>query len=240
MKTIALIVAGGKSERFGGPVPKQYRELVGKPMLSWTISKFERASSIAQIVVVVGEEYLLHTSEKIVDPFGFSKVIKIVIGGETRTESVLRGLESLPISTQFVAIHDAARPLVSVDDIDRVVCVAESSRAAILAAPVADTIKRVRGDYVIATLDRPGLYQAQTPQVFQYDLIMQAHRDHQEEEEGISVTDDASLIEKRGFKVQVVEPSTPNFKITTADDLFLAEAILAREKYDWPQSRTGI
>ncbi len=240
MKTIALIVAGGKSERIGGPVPKQYRELRGRPMLSWTISKFERAESITQIVVVVAEDYLLHTSAKIVDPYGFKKVTKIVIGGDTRQESVLHGLEALPISTQFVAIHDAARPLVSAVDIDRVVRVAQESRAAMLAVPVSDTIKRVRGDYVITTLDRSGLYLAQTPQVFQYDLIIQAHRDCAAQGSSEPVTDDASLIEKRGFKVQIVEPATSNFKITNASDLFLAEALLAQENYDWPESRTGI
>ena len=209
-------------------------------MLSWTISRFERAASITQIVVVVAEEFLLHTSAKIIDPFDFNKVTKIVIGGETRQESVLRGLESLPISTGFVAIHDAARPLVSPTDIDRVVSVAQASRAAMIAARVTDTIKRVKGEYIIATLDRNGLYQAQTPQVFQYDLIMRAQQQYRVKDGESAVTDDASLLEMRGFKVLVVEPTSPNFKITNAEDLMLAEAVLAKEKDDWPSSRTRI
>ena len=226
MKTCALIVAAGASKRFGGAVPKQFRLLCGKPLLSWTISRFEAASSIDQIVVVVAEEMLLYTNQKIVEPYGFAKVSKIVIGGATRQESVLRGLESLPTSTRLVAIHDGARPLVSAGDIDRVVNLAGRERAAVLAKPATDTVKRVRDGYVIATVDRDSLYQAQTPQVFQYDLILAAHR---QTIVGAKVTDDALLIENRGFKVCVVEASSTNIKVTTPDDLIMAGALLRME-----------
>jgi 2-C-methyl-D-erythritol 4-phosphate cytidylyltransferase len=229
MKTIALIVAAGRSTRFGGIIPKQFRELHGRPLLAWTISRFEAASSISQIVVVVAEEHLLYTSQHVVDPYGFSKVFKIVIGGETRQESVLRGLNSLPISTQYVAIHDGARPLVTPGDIDRVVATAISDRAAMLAAPATDTVKRVRDQFVIGTLERDSLYLAQTPQVFQYDLIIEAHRANPPDNK---VTDDASLIEARGFKVKVVEPRRPNPKVTTAEDLAYVDMLLKREDHD--------
>ncbi len=229
MKTVALIVAGGSSVRFGGEVPKQFREVAGRPLLSWTISRFEAAERIDQIVVVVAEEYLLHTTRKVVDPYDFRKVTKIVIGGAERQESVRNGLEALPLSTSLAAIHDGARALTLPADIDRVVETAAKERAAILAVPVTDAVKRVRDGFVLATLDRNALYGAQTPQVFQYDLILTAHR------EAIDARtphpDDASIIEARGFKVRVVEPSGPNLKVTTRDDLRIVEALLAKEKH---------
>lgn len=226
LKVVALIVAGGKSLRFGGEVPKQFRTVCGRPMLSWTIDSFEKAASVSEIVVVVAEEYMLHTTQKAIDPFGFMKVNKVVPGGETRAQSVLNGLRALPGGTDFVAIHDGARPLISPEDIDNVVEVAIREKAVILAAKAADTVKRVKDSFILSTLERDTLCLAQTPQVFQYDLIMQAHLDNANAGGDDSITDDASLVEKRGFKVRTVEPSSPNFKITTAADLLLAEAIL--------------
>lgn len=225
MKTYAVIVAGGKAARFGGDIPKQFLPLGKKPVLSWTVSKFQQAEAIDKIVIVVAEEYLLHTAQKIIDPYHFSKVDKIVIGGESRRESVLNGLEALPISCDYVAIHDAARPMVEIDDINRVIKAAIDNRAAILASKTSDTLKRVKDDYIIATIDRQNMYQAQTPQVFQFDLILQAHRNYEADKDG-EITDDASLIEKNGFKVKIVEASRPNFKITTADDLRTAKLLM--------------
>ena len=226
MKTYALIVAAGRAVRFGGAVPKQFREICGKPLLSWAISRFQQASSIDAIAVVVADEHLLHTSQKIVDPFGFTKVQKIVVGGETRQESVLKGLKSLPISTRLVAIHDGARPLTRPSDIDRVVQMAQTERAAMLAVPETDTVKRVRDGYIIGTLERDSLYLAQTPQVFDYDLIFDAHRSA---DANAAFSDDASLVEARGFKVRVVEPSSPNVKVTHTDDWAVVQAFLKKE-----------
>ncbi len=227
MKTCALIVAAGNSTRFGGSVPKQFREVCGRPLLAWTISRFEKAASVDQIVLVVPEESLLFTSEKVVDRYGFDKVVKIVPGGASRQESVRRGLERLSISTGLVAIHDGARPLTSPGDIDTVINLAAKERAAMLAIKTSDTVKRVEDGYILATLDRQRLYLAQTPQVFQYDLIIAAHRDCAKDE--TMFTDDASLIESRGFKVRVLEPTTTNLKVTTPEDLIMAEALLQRE-----------
>jgi 2-C-methyl-D-erythritol 4-phosphate cytidylyltransferase len=227
--TCALIVAGGSASRFGGDIPKQYVEVCGRPLLSWTVSRFEAAKSIDQIVIVAAEEYLLYVSERVVDPFGFAKVSKIVIGGETRQESVLKGLNALPLSTSFVAIHDGARPLVSPTDIDHVVEIAKKERAAILAAASTDTIKHVADGFIIDTKDRRTLYRAQTPQVFQFDLILSAHKELAESENVNDVTDDASLIERKGFKVRIVQPTAPNLKVTEKSDLILAKALLERE-----------
>lgn len=226
MKTCALIVAGGSSVRMAGIVPKQFRELSGRPMLAETVSRFESASSIDQIVVVISEEHLLYTSEQVIDPYSFNKVLKIVVGGSTRFESVWNGIKSLPISTGLVAIHDGARPLVLPADIDKVVETASRERAAMLATPVTDTVKRVQDGFIIATLDRSLLYLAQTPQVFQYDLYKAACEKAIDAGNATSYTDDAALCEAFGFKVKVVTSSGPNYKVTTNEDLELVRMII--------------
>lgn len=214
--------------RFGGEIPKQFRSIKGRPLLSWTVSRFEHASSIDNIIVVAPEEYLLHIGDHIVDPFGFIKISKIVVGGKSRSESVFNGLQSLPISTSFVAIHDGARPLVRPEDIDRVTEIARTDRAAILGHPATDTIKRVQDDYIIATLDRGHLFCAETPQTFQYDLIMEAYK--KACDVGLDkFTDDASIVEASGFKVKTVSSTGPNIKVTTPEDLRLVEAFLEDE-----------
>jgi 2-C-methyl-D-erythritol 4-phosphate cytidylyltransferase len=229
MSTYAVIVAAGKSVRFGGDIPKQFTEICGRPLLSWTISRFEEAASIDAIVLVVAEGSLVHTGENIVDRYDFQKVRKVVAGGATRRESVLNGLDSLPNTTDLVAIHDGARPLVKPADIDSVVAKAATGGAAMLAVCATDTVKRVKDGIIEGTIDRDSLYLAQTPQVFRYDLILPAHH---KASPNLTITDDASLLEVNGVKVHIVEPTGPNLKVTTADDVLIAEALLAREKHD--------
>ncbi|MDD3732380.1 MAG: 2-C-methyl-D-erythritol 4-phosphate cytidylyltransferase [candidate division Zixibacteria bacterium] len=229
MKVYAVIVAAGRSERFGGAVPKQFREVCGRPLLSWTISRFEKAASVDKIVLVVSEDNLLYTFHKVVDPYKYTKLEKIVIGGEKRSQSVINGLKALPLSTDIVAIHDGARPLVLPADIDEVVNLAKTRKAAMLAVPATDTIKRVKDGYIITTLEREALYYAQTPQVFQYDLIVSAHEHNTM---GNHITDDAMLVEAMGFMVQVVVPRSVNIKVTTPEDLIMVEALLEREIHE--------
>jgi 2-C-methyl-D-erythritol 4-phosphate cytidylyltransferase len=225
MKTVALIVAAGKGIRLGGEVPKQFRRISDRPLLSWTIDPFEKAETIDEVVLMVAEDFLLYAVEKVVEPYDFRKLRRIVTGGATRRETVLRGLKALPLSTGMVVIHDGARPLISVDDINSVVTTAGTENAAILARPMSDTVKRVEGDYIIATIDRSRLYRAETPQAFQYDLIMSAHEKTDIAEE---VTDDASLMEILGFKVKIVRATGPNTKVTTNDDLDMVRMMLMR------------
>lgn len=227
MKTSAVIVAAGSSIRFGGPMPKQFVAVAGRPMLAWTVDRFERARSIDEIVLVVAEDQILFTGEKVINRYGFTKVTRVVPGGTRRQESVLKGLESLPISTKLVAIHDGARPLVSPDDIDAAVASAGREKAVILAARVSDTVKRVTDGYVMSTQERNDLWLAQTPQVFEYNLILECHR--RAARENTEVTDDASLIESAGFKVCVVEARSPNLKVTDRADLKVVEALLKGE-----------
>jgi 2-C-methyl-D-erythritol 4-phosphate cytidylyltransferase len=227
MSTIALIVAGGSGKRHGGDIPKQYKLVAGRPLMSWTISRFEEAASIDRIVIVVGEEYLLHVNNTVVDPYGFEKVFKIVPGGATRAESVLKGLESLPLATSYVVIHDAVRPLVTPGDIDKVMQEAKEHRAAVLGRPVAETVKRAKGGMILATIDRSNLFLAETPQAFQYDLIKEAYV--KEKEKGLKATDDAAVVEAMGFMVKLVPSSGVNPKLTTPDDMAFIEMMLERE-----------
>ena len=225
-----MIVAGGSGERFGGDIPKQYLMVAGRPLMSWTIARFEAARSIDRIVIVAGEDYLLHVNNSVVNPYGFKKVFKIVPGGATRSESVLRGIESLPLATSYVAIHDAVRPLVTPHDIDAVVREAEKHRAAILGTPATDTVKRAREGMVFATLDRSNLFMAETPQVFQYDLIKEAYIKGLEA--GLTATDDAAMIEALGFMVRLGRSTAPNLKLTTTDDMAFIEMMIKRERHD--------
>jgi len=224
MKTTALIVAAGSSVRFGGPVPKQFMPVNGRPLLTWTVERFDRARLISDIILVVAQEQLAWVADKVVFPYKFRKSVKIIRGGATRQESVLMGLEAAPVSTRLVAIHDGARPLTAPRDIDAVVELAGREKAAILAIRVPDTVKRVKDSYVLSTQDRNNLWLAQTPQVFDYDLVIEAHR--RAARDGVVVTDDAALVEAGGFKVRVVEPTLANFKVTTREDLRAAEAML--------------
>ncbi len=230
MTTIALIVAGGSGERFGGDVPKQYQLLAGRPVMSWTIGRFEAAETIDQIVLVVGEDYLLHVNNTVVDPYDFLKVVKIVPGGASRTESVAKGLAALPQATSYVAIHDAVRPLVKPADIDAVVREAQQHRAAILGRPVAETVKRAREGMILATVDRTNLFIAETPQAFQYDLISEAHR--KGAASGTKATDDAALVEAFGFMVRLVSSTGPNPKLTTSTDADFIKMMLERESHE--------
>ncbi len=224
---MALIVAAGSGKRFGEDIPKQYQLVAGRPLLSWTISRFEAASTIDQIAVIATEDYLLYVNNSVINPYRFRKVLKVVPGGETRAESVLLGIESLPLSTSYVAIHDGVRPLVRPSDIDLTVLEARNHRAAILGRPVNDTVKRAKEGMILATVDRNHLFLAETPQVFQYDLIKESYIKGIEKEK--STTDDAAMVEALGFKVKMVCSTGPNPKLTTSDDLEFIKAMLERE-----------
>jgi 2-C-methyl-D-erythritol 4-phosphate cytidylyltransferase len=227
MSDCAIIVAAGKSVRFGDTLPKQFHEVAGKPLLAWTIAAFERAASIDQIVVVVSPEFELLVTQKIVRPYGFSKVIRIVEGGESRRQSVYKALKSLSSATGIVAIHDGVRPLVLPGDIDRVVESAKQRKAAMLAVRSKETVKEVNGDTITSTIEREKIWLAQTPQAFEYQLIMNAHQ-AAENQKNDSVTDDSILVEQMGVKVKVIEPLGPNIKVTTPDEMSFVETVLRK------------
>jgi 2-C-methyl-D-erythritol 4-phosphate cytidylyltransferase / 2-C-methyl-D-erythritol 2,4-cyclodiphosphate synthase len=213
---IALIVAAGRGTRFGGECPKQYRRLGGLPVLRHSATAFLHHPKIERVRVVIhGDDRVLH-DEAIVG----LDVETPVIGGATRQDSVRLGLESLEMfSPETVLIHDAARPFIDAATITRTIESLTSSDGALVAVPVVDTLKRSEDGKVGNTVDRTGLYRAQTPQGFRYQAILSAHRTAI----GQALTDDAAVAEAAGLTVSLVEGSEANFKITTENDLARAE-----------------
>ena len=217
-KVGAIIVAAGRGERMGG-VDKMFALLSGKPVLARVIDVFHRCLSVSQIVVVVTEESV-ERCQQLVAEQGWHKVTEVCPGGRRRQDSVAAGLSRLK-SCHWVVIHDGARPLVTEELIERGLVEARETGAAVAAVPVSDTIKVAGDDRIVQeTPPRGNLWAVQTPQVFRYDIINQAY--HQATAE---VTDDASLVERLGYKVKLYMGSYDNIKITTPDDLALAQVL---------------
>jgi len=214
----AVIVAAGGSQRMGG-VDKVMALLCGRPVLARTIDVFQSCSSIDQIVIVLSEQNL-EPGKRLVAEQGWSKVTEVCLGGRRRQDSVVAGLSRLK-DCHWVVIHDGVRPLLTEDLISRGLTEAEETGAAVAAVPVTDTIKVAGEDRIVhQTLPRRNLWAVQTPQVFRYPIIAEAYRRAKGE-----VTDDASLVEQLGYRVKLYMGSYDNIKITTPDDLVLAEVL---------------
>ena len=218
----AVVPAAGSSSRMGQD--KLLLSLDGTPVVLRTLRALEDCPHIAEIVVVTREDLIVPISGLCRDA-GLTKVTKVVRGGQTRTESVLAGLEELSRDIDLAAIHDGARPLVSQALLDEVITRGARSGAAAPAVPVKDTIKVVREGVVERTPDRSVLYAVQTPQVFQRDLITSALQ--KALAEGASLTDDCSAVERLGIGVAVTRGDYCNLKLTTPEDMATAEALLA-------------
>jgi 2-C-methyl-D-erythritol 4-phosphate cytidylyltransferase len=220
----AIIVAGGSGSRLPGALRKQYRPLAGQAVLARTLAIFEASPEVDHLLLVVPGEDLDYCRENFLATAG--KPVELVAGGRERQESVYHGLCRCPRGAEdLVVIHDAVRPLLAARHL--AACVAGPRRwgASILAVPAVDTLKQVGPEGRIeATRDRRNLWLAQTPQAFRTRLIFEAHE--RARREGIVATDDAQLVERLGAPVHVVAGSRTNLKITTAEDLLLAEALL--------------
>jgi 2-C-methyl-D-erythritol 4-phosphate cytidylyltransferase len=221
----AIVVAAGRSSRLPGPLPKPFLRLGGRSLLAHALHSLQAARSVGGIVVVAGREHVAR-ARRIAR--GFAKVVAVVPGGARRQDSVACGLEALPEGFDPVLVHDGARPLVSPELIDGTAAAARRHGAALAAAPVADTLKRVRRGKVAGTVDRSELWQAQTPQGFRRAWLEQGLE--RARQDGVEVTDDAMLVERLGRAVRVVESSSPNLKVTTAADLKVARALLGRRR----------
>lgn len=215
-----VIVAAGSASRMGG-IDKVMAPLGGEPMIVRTVRAFQDCDAIASIVIVTREDLIRPISGLCRD---MGKVAAVVAGGKTRQESVHLGLNALPKGTKLAAVHDGARPLISWQVIDRVVRAANTYGAAAPAVPVKDTIKVVQGGLVKETPDRSSLAAVQTPQVFDFDLLRGALR--KAEEDGATVTDDCSAVERTGMKIKIVEGDERNLKVTTPMDLKIVELLL--------------
>lgn len=219
-----ILAAAGKSTRFRDREKKQFANIDGRAVWLRCAELFITRPDVCQFLVVIAPE----DREKFLRRYTANLALmnaQIVEGGATRSESVANALKKVKEEAEFVAIHDAARPCVTPDLIDAVFQAAQHHGAAILAVPVTDTLKKVARDHRIeSTLDREGLWQAQTPQVFRKDWLLAAYA--QRDRIRGEITDDAQLLEASGYTVHVVEGAPTNIKITTRTDLLLAEAIL--------------
>ena len=218
----AILVAAGASERMGGQ-DKVLAELGGMTVLERSALALEQSDRIHEIVVVARAECMEEVS-KLLHDRGLTKITMVVPGGKTRVESVQAGLENVSKKTVLVAIHDAARPLVSQRIINETVAMAIKTRASAPAIPVKDTIKVAKSGVVTDTPDRSTLFAVQTPQVFDLDLLRAAHK--KAEKKGIAMTDDCMAAEELGLKVFLTQGDETNLKITTPLDLSLAALIL--------------
>jgi 2-C-methyl-D-erythritol 4-phosphate cytidylyltransferase len=225
MKADAIIVSAGKGQRFMEGRKKQYFSLGGKPILAHTLDQFDTCPLIRSILLVIGQEDQDYCLKEIIEKFKYRKISQVIPGGKRRQDSVKNGLDGLSPHSEIIVIHDGVRPFVTKEMIEDSIRSAIRFGAAIIAMPVKDTIKMAHPDgTVLKTLDRDSLYQAQTPQTFQTPLIREAYL--KATEDGFVGTDDASLVERLGKKVHVLPGSYTNIKITTPEDLMLADFIL--------------
>ena len=221
----AVIVAAGTASRMGG-IDKVMAMLGGEPMIARTVRTFQECDAISEIVIVTREDLIIPITDICRDMYA-SKVKAVVRGGSSRQESVALGLNALSSKVKLTAIQDGARPLITWEVIDRTVRAANSYGAAAPAVPVKDTIKVVEGRIVKNTPDRATLFAVQTPQVFDFDLLRGALR--KAEQDGASITDDCSAVERLGMSVKIVEGDERNIKVTTPLDLKIAQILLEEE-----------
>jgi 2-C-methyl-D-erythritol 4-phosphate cytidylyltransferase len=224
MSVFALIPAAGCGSRFGSAVKKQYLELNGQPILARTLCLFNESPCVHAVFVIAPAAEMEFCRRAIVNRFGFDKVRAVVCGGEERQVSVYNGLKACDAGPEdIILIHDGVRPFVPAALIAETVRGAERDGACLAAVPARDTLKEIENGRVVATPERKRFWQAQTPQAFRCAILLEAHE--KARAEGFCGTDDASLVERLGVPVAVVEGSPFNFKITAPDDLMLAEAL---------------
>lgn len=226
----AIVLAAGAGKRMNSSVRKQYMKLAGKPVLYYSLKAFEE-SPVSEIILVVGAGEIEYCRQEIIEKYSFTKVKTIVEGGKERYHSVFAGLEAVQ-AADYVLIHDGARPFVEDTMIRRSIKTVEQYNACVVGMPVKDTIKVISSDgFAESTPDRSRLWQIQTPQTFSYPLIYEAYQ-KVIANGADTVTDDAMVLERAtGHKVKVIEGSYQNVKITTPEDLLVAEAFLEGCKY---------
>lgn len=218
----AIVVAAGSGRRLGMATPKAFVRLAGLPIFEHSLRALSKTGPVGRLVLVVPPGRRLN---QVALMKRYPKLLSIVPGGRERTDSVRAGLAAIPPRTGLILVHDAARPLVKPRDIEAVIRAARRYGAAILAEPVADTVKRADRGLVRATLNRNLLWRAQTPQGFRRRLLERCYA-----RAGVPATDDSSLAEALGARVAVVPASGPNFKITTRTDLEIAACLLGKAR----------
>ena len=226
-KAVALVPAAGSGTRMGGRQPKQYLVLGGAPLLVHTLRALARCPSIEGAVVVVPEDRI-DATQSLLRRFRVPRVLAVVAGGEERQDSVQLGLEAVSPEAAWVVVHDAVRPMITTDLVERVLAAARIPGAATCGWPARETVKLVKDSFVDKTLPRDGLWLTQTPQAFRRELLREAH--DKAAREGFRGTDDAMLVERLGGRVAMVEGLAQNIKITTREDLKTVRALLGSRR----------
>ncbi len=222
----AIVLAAGQGKRMHSKIQKQFLEIGGKPILYYSMECFQKSPLIQDIILVTGEDMISYCQSEIVEKYGFTKVCKVTAGGKERYDSVYAGLLCCQ-DTDYVYIHDGARPFVTEEMIQRGYEAVKRTNACIMGMPSKDTVKLADpSGYIKETPDRKIVWNIQTPQIFSYDLIRGAYESIRKKDMS-NVTDDAMVVEQEtGTKILLVEGSYQNIKITTPEDLAVAEAFL--------------
>ena len=220
-----IIAAAGKGTRMNSDINKQYINICGVPVLARSIGVFQECKLINEIIVVVNKDDIIFCKKNIIDTYEFTKVTQIVAGGDSRQKSVLNGLNAVNKDTEIVLIHDGARPFVKIKNIMDSIKGASEYGACVVGTPVKDTIKFVKsGEEIDSTPNRDILWAAQTPQSFKREILMEGYR--KAIEDNFIGTDDSVLVERLGIQVKIIMGSYENIKITTPEDIIIAESIL--------------
>lgn len=225
----AVVVAAGRGERFGDSRGKQFVEVAGKPLATWSLMAFDAYAELSGLVLVCPPERLEEARTYLVEPFAFAHEVTCVPGGATRQESCWSGLCAVPAQARFVAVHDGARPLITpalIGQLHKALRANKSLAGVIAARPATDTLKVVDGRDIVGTPDRSMYWYAETPQVFRAEPLRAAYA--QAFAEDVAGTDDASLVERAGGRVVCVPVETDNVKVTQPEDIVRAEAVLVR------------
>jgi 2-C-methyl-D-erythritol 4-phosphate cytidylyltransferase len=229
MRTVAIVPAAGSGNRMGRELSKQYLSLGGMPLLVHALNVFEQCPLVDALLVVVPPPDVEWVRTGMLPPWNLKKLAGIVPGGSERQDSVRAGIEALDRETGLVVIHDAVRPFITVGLIENCIRAAAEEGAATVGVPAKDTVKEVAADgRVLRTCDRNLLWLTQTPQAFRRDIIENAHR--AAVRDGYRGTDDTSLVERLGVAVRMIRGDYGNIKITTPEDLLIAEALLAASR----------
>jgi len=220
-----VIAAAGIGSRMGSTTNKQYLLLNSRPVLTYSLDVFEEFKPVDEIIIVANSRETEYCEKEIVQKYGYKKISKVIAGGKERQDSVWTGLKHLGEATDFVAVHDGARPILTSELLKRVFEAAREWGAAVPGIPVRDTLKIMdKNGFVKHTLDRSSIMAIQTPQIFDYDKLRRAYK--KAYEKGFTGTDDASVFENHSGGVKIVSGDYKNIKITTPEDLIIAQGLL--------------
>lgn len=217
-KNIVIIVCSGIGKRMNSNVPKQFIKVNDKPIVCYTIDKFENCNYIDEIIIVTNKEYIDYFKNSIINDYNYKKISAVIEGGKERLNSVYNGINYIEYNEDsIVLIHDGVRPFIDEKDIINIIEETKIYNACILGVKVKDTVKICKDGFIQTTPNRENIWLAQTPQAFKYNIIKEAYE--YAFNNNLFVTDDASVVENFGFKVKIIEGNYSNIKITTKEDL---------------------